>query len=629
MGNCIAILPDSVANQIAAGEVIQQPASVVKELMENAFDAGATSIEVNIKDAGKTLIQISDNGRGMSAEDARLCFERHATSKLRQSQDLFAIRTMGFRGEALASIAAIAQVELTTRQAEDEVGSRVVMAGSVLESQEPVAAEKGTCFSVRNIFYNVPARRKFLGSNAKQFSAIRSEFIQQALAHPDIRLSLRHNGEMLYQLPAANLRQRIIALLGDQLNKKLYPVEVETEFVKISGFVGDPSAARKRAYEQYFFVNKRYIRHPYFRKAVMEVYEPLTAPGMQPVYFLFFDVPTDSIDVNISPTKTEVKFENEQIIWPILNASVRECLGKFNAVPSLDFDQEDAPQIDVFSGSRDVPQPRLDFDPNYNPFHKKAVDTGWEKLYRGQESEQTEHYYRQPEPHLPQSREDVSQGLEAFRADAFDEIPRRFEEAEALQTIFSDEEMSADSDWQPCQLFGRYLLIPCGDAVLLIDQHRAQIRIWFERYSKQLESHQAVSQTLLFPEELELGPHQMDLFRQIQPLLSDLGFRFEQNGQRWLITGIPEQTQGLTPTAMIQDLTDAAQEDIPNFSKELKDRLALKMAQVTSIPYGLVLNRTEMKTLCRQLFDCAIQNYTPDGRRIIVRLSCEELIKRF
>ena len=629
MGNCIAILPDSVANQIAAGEVIQQPASVVKELMENAFDAGATSIEVNIKDAGKTLIQISDNGRGMSAEDARLCFERHATSKLRQSQDLFAIRTMGFRGEALASIAAIAQVELTTRQAEDEVGSRVIIAGSVLESQEPVAAEKGTCFSVRNIFYNVPARRKFLGSNAKQFSAIRSEFIQQALAHPDIRLSLRHNGEILYQLPATNLRQRIIALLGEQLNKKLYPVEVETEFVKISGFVGDPSAARKRAYEQYFFVNNRYIRHPYFRKAVMEVYEPLTAPGMQPVYFLFFDVPTESIDVNISPTKTEVKFENEQIIWPILNASVRECLGKFNAVPSLDFDQDDAPQIDVFSGSRDVPQPRLDFDPNYNPFHKKPVDAGWEKIYRVTESGPTERFYRQPEPHSPQSREDDVQGLESFRADAFDEMPRRFEEAEALQTIFSDEEITADSDWQPSQLFGRYLLIPCGDAVLLIDQHRAQIRIWFERYSKQLESHQAVSQTLLFPEELELGPHQMDLFRQILPLLSDLGFRFEQDGQRWLITGIPEQTQGLTPTAMIQDLTDAAEEDIPNFSKELKDRLALKMAQVTSIPYGLVLNRTEMKTLCRQLFDCAIQNYTPDGRRIIVRLSCEELMKRF
>ena len=629
MGNYIAILPDSVANQIAAGEVIQQPASVVKELMENALDAGASTIDVCIKDAGKTLIQISDNGRGMSAEDARLCFERHATSKLRKSQDLFSIRTMGFRGEALASIAAIAQVELTTRQAEDELGTRVVIAGSVLESQEPGVAEPGTCFSVRNIFYNVPARRKFLGSNAKQFAAIRSEFIEQALAHPDIRMSLRHNGEVLYQLPATGLRQRIVALLGEQLNKKLYPVEVETEFVRISGFVGDPSAARKKAYEQYFFVNRRHIRHPYFRKAVTEVYEPLTAPGMQPVYFLFFEVPTDSIDVNISPTKTEVKFENEQIIWPILNASVRESLGKFNAVPSLDFDQEDAPRIDVFSGSRDVPQPRVNFDPNYNPFHKKAVDPNWGKIYQGSTASPQERFYKPEEITSPTSRDQAPQGLEAFRAESFDEMGQRLEEADVLQTVFSDEELSAGNDWQIIQIFGRYLLIPDGEALLLIDQHRAQVRIWFEQYSQQLENHQAVSQTLLFPEELILGPHQTDMFQQILPLLGDLGFRFEQNGQHWLITGIPEQTQGLMPSVMIQDLADAANEDMPQFSRELKERLALKMAQVTSIPYGLVLSQAEMKTLCRQLFDCAIQNYTPDGKRIIVRLSCEELMKRF
>lgn len=625
MSNSILILPDAVANQIAAGEVIQQPASAVKELMENAIDAGAKQIDILVKEAGKNLIQITDDGKGMSPDDAVLCFERHATSKLRQAADLMQIKTMGFRGEALASIAAIAQVELVTKPQDEELGTKVLIAGSKIESTEAIVTPTGTRFSIRNIFFNVPARRKFLGSNAKQLQAIRNEFIQIALAHPELKLSLTHNGEILFQLPASNLRQRIVAIFGESLNKKLYPIEVETDLIKISGFIGDPEAAKKRSSEQYFFVNKRFIRHSYFRKAILNVYEPLTAAGMQPVFFLFFEAAADTIDVNISPTKTEVKFEHEQIIWPILSAAVKECLGKFNAVPSLDFDKEDAPQIEVFSERKEVQQPHIHYDPNYNPFQKKAVDKNWETLYKDFDREKS----TQPQESSWKAEETKSSWKTETIASGFTSTFSEDEQNDALQTLFSSDENLDEIGTELFQLFGRYLLIPMGNAILLIDQHRAQIRILFEQYCKQLDTKQSFSQTLLFPEILEIEAHLKADFELIIKDLTALGFVFEKEGNHYLITAVPEHTQGLNPVRVVNDLLDASIESIPNFSNELKDKLALRLAVSTAIPYGQILNQQEMKELCRQLFHCAIQNYLPNGEKIILRIDSQEIIKRF
>lgn len=646
MSRIIAVLPDHVANQIAAGEVIQQPSSVVKELMENAIDAGATRIEVLIKEAGKTLIQINDNGKGMSAEDARLCFERHATSKLREASDLFSLQTMGFRGEALASIAAIAQVELQTRQAEDELGTKVCIAGSQIESQEEmVLPSVGTRFMVRNLFYNVPARRKFLGSNAKQFLAIRNEFIHIALAHPELELSLNHNGENLYQLPESSLRQRIIALFGATLNKKLYPIEVETDFVRISGFIGDPSAAHKRSSEQFFFANQRYIRHPYFRKAILDVYEPLIPSGMQPAYFLFLEVPTESIDVNISPTKTEVKFEHEQVIWPILNAAVRECLGKFNAVPSIDFDQEDAPSIEVLPSDRDFAQPQVEFDRNYNPFATPAFDkpvvsysstpaysrVSTDKGNVSRQWDQLVESFEQARDFNPTTNdfESTPRAQDIQQPQEIQHLQEFQQPQDVLEILFNDEDTWESHQQHLTQVFGRYLMLPMGEQLLFIDQHRASLRILFEAYSRQLAQHQSVSQSLLFPEEIDLPHHLLDEFEALCESLNDLGFRFEKNGQSYLLTGIPQQLTGKDAHSVLQDLLQAKLEDIPGFSCLLSDKLALQMAKSTALPYGVKLGESEQKDLCQQLFSAAIQNFTPDGKRIISCISQEELMKRF
>lgn len=643
MSSIIAVLPEHVANQIAAGEVVQQASSVVKELMENAIDAGATQIDVLIKDAGKTLIQINDNGKGMSREDAALCFERHATSKLKQASDLFSLQTKGFRGEALASIAAIAQVELHTRRAEDELGSKVCISASQIESQdEIVMPAAGTRFMVRNLFYNVPARRKFLGSNAKQFLAIRNEFIHLALAHPNLGMKLCHNGECLYDLYSSSLRQRIIALFGTNFNKKLYPIEVETDFVHISGFIGDPSAANKRSSEQFLFANHRFVRHPYLRKAILDVYENLIPNGLQPAYFLFLEVPADNIDVNISPTKTEVKFEHEQVIWPILNAAVRECLGKFNAVPSIDFDREDAPEINVFPADRECKAPHLEYDRSYNPFAKTTssnrASTGaapkspsWESLIKTFESArdfaQTKPDYAQSAPATDVFRStSENYGFDALQQPetvSFD-TPK-----DVLDTLFNDEEAWDMFQHQICQVFGRYLMLPLGDQLLFIDQHRASIRIQFEQYSRQLSQHQSLSQSLLFPEEIDLPQHLIPDFEAMNDYLNDLGFRFEKEGQQYALTGIPQQLTGKDAHAVLQDLLQAKLEDLPNFSDLLSDKLALQMAKSTAIPYGLILGEKEQKELCQQLFASAIQNFTPDGKSIIVRLSQEELIKKF
>ncbi len=613
MGNIIAVLPESVANQIAAGEVIQQPASAIKELMENAIDAGATRIDVTVKDGGRSLIQVSDNGKGMSPDDAVTCFERHATSKLHTADDLFSIHTMGFRGEALASIAAIAQVELITRRPEDELGCKVCIAGSKLESTEKIVAEKGTRLSVRNIFFNVPARRKFMGTAAKQFQAIRSEFIQIALSHPECQLSLTSDGIVVFQLTAGNLRQRIVSMFGETLNKSLYPIEVETDVIRISGFLADPQASRKRNAEQYFYINHRFIKHPYFRKAIQSVYEPLVSEGMQPVFFLFLQADTDTIDVNISPTKTEVKFENEQIIWPILQAGVRECLGKYNAVPSIDFDQTNAPLIDVFHPEEDIKAPQVQYNPQYNPFKKTSGSTSF-----------------QPRPSFETEFKEESElySLSDEQADDTQE--------EVLQPLFEEDTSKMDLS-QVNQLFGRYITVPSGDALLLIDQHRASIRLHYELYNQRLSAHRTASQTLLFPEEMELPAARKIDFDSIRTALEDLGFCFETSVPGWVsITAIPDIAQGLAPIAVVNGLIDSYVEmNTDNhlqgapFLQERNYRLALRMARQSALPYGQILSKGEMTQLCQDLFQLELHNLTPDGKHIILSLSAEELTRRF
>ena len=362
MSDIIHLLPDSVANQIAAGEVIQRPASVIKELVENAIDADAQNIHVLVTDAGKTCIQIIDDGKGMSETDARLSFERHATSKIREAADLFALRTMGFRGEALASIAAVAQVELKTRLESEELGTKLVIAGSKVESQEAVSCSKGSNFSVKNLFFNVPARRKFLKANSTELSNILAEFERIALVHPEVAFSLYSNDSELFNLPVSPLRQRILAIFGKKLNQQLLNIEVNTTMVKISGYIAKPETARKKGAHQYFFVNGRYMRHPYFHKAVMEAYEQLIPTGEQISYFIYFNVDPANIDVNIHPTKTEIKFENEQAIWQILSASVKESLGKFSAIPSIDFDTEDMPDIPAFEEKMSSEPPKIHYN---------------------------------------------------------------------------------------------------------------------------------------------------------------------------------------------------------------------------------------------------------------------------
>lgn len=630
MDDIIQILPESVANQIAAGEVIQRPASVIKELMENAIDAGATRIDVRVKDAGRTMIQVLDDGKGMSPQDARTCFGRHATSKLRQANDLFHLTTMGFRGEALASIAAVAYVELVTRRPQDELAWKVEIEGTTITNEEPTISATGTRITVRNLFYNIPARRKFLGDNAKEFRFIRDEFIQIALVNPDLELSLINNDEVIYQLSKNILRQRVLNLFGKrsngQLNKMLYSVEVATQLVTITGFVGDPSSACRRDPLQYFFVNGRFIRHKFFRSAVLKAYETLIPAGMQPTYFLYLEVDPEALDVNIHPTKTEVKFENEQAIWPIVNATVREALGKYNAVPSIDFDQEDAPEIRVFTGERSVKPPSINFDPTYNPFKTttaKNHNPNWDALFKDfQKSGNKDNPY--------------ASGLEDALHDSFKEVESLFtdgQEEGSLRTdhgsLFGKDQLLIDSNAPKFQLFNSFIAVYNARSIVFIDQHRAHIRILYDRYMKQQTCGKSASQTLLFPVELHLDAGQrMDLNDMIEDFQS-LGFKLDIRGEIVQIVAVPVDTSGIKSDYLVLDLMNSIKE---NGSASLEERhasLALRLAKAAAIPSGQVMSFEEMEVMIAKLNDTAEQKYTPDGKSICNWLSAEELFKRF
>lgn len=624
MENIIRVLPDSVANQIAAGEVIQRPASVVKELVENAIDAGATQIDVVLKEAGRNMIRIMDNGKGMSPEDARLAFERHATSKIRQATDLFHLHTMGFRGEALASIASVAQVELVTRRSEDELAWKVEIEGSVVSNEEPTLAAQGSRFTVRNLFYNIPARRKFLGDNTKELKAIREEFIQIALVNPKLHFSLTHNDEALYELPPTNLRQRVLTIFGKrnsgQLHKQLYPVDVNTQLIRITGFIGDPLAACQRDQMQYFFVNDRFIKHKGFRSAVMKAYELLIPSGQQPTFFLYLEVDPETLDINIHPTKTEVKFEHEQAIWPIIHATVREALGKANAVPSIDFDRDDAPEIRVFTGDREVSSPSLKFDPSYNPFKGQSTSSSrspqnWDLLFQG--------FEKQKDDLASQENAWASQGNPT---ESVEESPFSVDKLPSNQ-LFTLEDINNQA--AKFQLFSSYIVMQSPHSLIFIDQHRAHVRVLFDRYLTMVETGKSSSQVLLFPENLDLDPIQRLSLLEVMDDLHAFGFDVQCSGNDFTVVAVPPDLKGTHPGLLLEDLLQSLAEPGDNQLQDRRRKLALRLAKAAAIPYGQKMNEAEMNDLVERLLALKENKYTPDGKPIIIPFTEEELSKRF
>ena len=618
MSDVIKLLPDSVANQIAAGEVIQRPASVIKELVENAIDAQATHIQIILKDAGRTLIQVIDDGVGMSDTDARLAFERHSTSKIRNADDLFSLHTMGFRGEALASIAAISQVELRTRRHDAQLGTRLVINASQCESQEPDMCPVGSNFMIKNIFFNVPARRKFLKSNQVELSNIVKEFEKLALVNNEVEFTLMHNGNVMYKLMKGTFRQRITALMGNSLDQQLLPLSVDTSLVKIQGYIGKPENARKRNFIQFMFVNGRYMRHPYFHKAVMSAYEQLIPEGEQPNYFLRFTVDPQSIDVNIHPTKTEIKFEDEIPIWQILAAGVKETLGRFIEVPTIDFDTQDTPKIPAYESHVELHHPEIEVDSSYNPFksshqtpsagrsHQQAV-SNWDELFANFERKK---------------REGQEQGIEQPATDPLTS------DSEALQptgTLLPAELQSAY-----LQLKGRYILSQAKSGLMVIDQHRAHIRILFDRYSTQMKEGGLSSQAMLFPEVLHLSAAQSVILEGLLPEMEKMGFSMSQlSGNDWAVSAVPSGLDSVDVTTMIHQIIESVDNGGMPLKKRLHDHLSLTVARSAAIPAGKVLMQEEMEKLVADLLRLPEPNYTPDGKTIINVIPMEQITKLF
>lgn len=639
MSDIIHLLPDSVANQIAAGEVIQRPASVIKELVENAIDAEAQEIHVLVTDAGKTCIQVIDDGKGMSETDARLSFERHATSKIREAADLFALRTMGFRGEALASIAAVAEVELKTRPANEELGTRLIIAGSKVESQEAVSCPKGSNFSIKNLFFNIPARRKFLKANSTELSNILTEFERIALVHPEVAFYLYSNDTELFNLPVMPLRQRILAIFGKKLNQQLLSVDVNTTMIKISGFVAKPETSRKKGAHQYFFVNGRYMRHPYFHKAVMDAYEQLIPAGEQISYFIYLEVDPANIDVNIHPTKTEIKFENEQAIWQILSAAVKESMGKFSAIPTIDFDTEDMPDIPAFEQTNPVQPPKVHYNADFNPFKTSSSSSygsggdysrpkvEWESLYSGLEKASRMNEPMEEEPFV----EDTFAA--AAPTDAADEgrTPYLQEAAPAGTTAsIYGAQAGMEKGARHLQFKGRFILTSVKSGLMLIDQHRAHVRVLFDRYMSQISQKQGMSQGVLFPEIVQLPASEAAMLESILDDLSAVGFDLSPlGGGSYAINGIPSGIEGLNPVDLIRSMVHTAMEKGNDVKEEVHTILASTLARAAAIVYGQVLSNEEMSNLVDSLFACPSPNYTPDGRTVLATIKEEDIEKLF
>jgi DNA mismatch repair protein MutL len=607
MPDIIRLLPDSVSNQIAAGEVIQRPASVVKELVENSVDAGSTAVRVIVRDGGKTLIQILDNGCGMSETDARMSFERHATSKIREAGDLFAIRTLGFRGEALASVASVAQVILRTRKSGYDLGTELITAGSVVESQQPVNCATGSAFTVRNLFFNVPARRKFLKTTNAELKHIIYEFQRVALANPDIEFILEHNDAEVYNLPRTNLKQRIVHLFGRNINQNLTSIDTETSLVQISGFIGKPEFARRTPGEQFFFINKRFMRHPYFHKAIMLAYEKILPPDSIPSYFIYLEADPDTIDINIHPTKTEIKFENELAIFQILVATTREALGRFNLMPSIDFDAEGAIELPVFRPGDPVSIPGTTYNRDYNPFDEEKGIPGtsghrerenlahWEKLYSN------------------------------------DGIPLH---SEGSQTALPDQpSLPIENLKQPdafIQLKNRYILTPVKSGLMMIDQRRAHERILYEKYIRSFAMNYPVAQRTLFPVTIDLDQSDYIILKEIIEDLHTIGFDIRDFGASTIvIAGYPAHNHEENPKELLELFLEYFKSTEGDIKISVRDKIARSMALAGAVGYGESLSQPVMQELIDNLFACEAPGYSPSGKPVVVIMGIDEIEKKF
>lgn len=656
MNDIIQLLPDSVANQIAAGEVIQRPASVIKELVENSIDAGATLINVVCVDSGRTSIQVTDNGKGMSETDARLSFERHATSKIRQADDLFNLHTMGFRGEALASIAAVAQVELRTRRPDDDLGTALTIAGSRFVSQEPVQCPIGCNFTISNLFYNVPVRRKFLKSNTTELNNIVTAFERIALVYPDVAFTLYNNQTELYNLKAGGLRQRIVDVIGKKINQHLLPIDIDTTMCKISGFVGKPESARKKGARQFFFVNGRYMKHPYFHKAIMTAYERLVPEGEQIPYFIYFTVNPTDIDVNIHPTKTEIKFENEQTVWQILTAAVRDAVGMFNDVTAIEFDTEGQPDIPALGAmpQADISAPKVQYNPAYNPFNESsaqrssAAPDNWEQLYEGLSSA---HSRQQSAPSLfgndtggvIQSRSNVANKPFADNgivlSKGFSKPDGLNAESAGFNALSADTDMlSASTEPSPLeekspthyQYKGRYIMTSVKSGLMIIDQYRAHTRILYEGYIEQMQKRRPSSQKPLFPDTIHFSASDKVVVEAVMPELQNIGFELTPNEEGdYKITAVPSGLDGLDYVALVQDLVASAREKTTSAIDDINHSIALELARNAAVTYGQVLTNAEMENIVNSLFACSNFSYTPDGKKILTMLRQTDLEQLF
>lgn len=608
----IQLLPDHVANQIAAGEVVQRPASVVKELIENAIDAQSSAITLIVKDAGKTLIQITDNGIGMSTTDARLCFERHATSKIKKAEDLFNLHTKGFRGEALASIAAIAHVELKTKQAEDELGTHITIEGSKVQSQEPAVLPQGTTILVKNLFYNIPARRNFLKSNTVEMRHIIDEFHRVALAHPDVEFNLIHNENSLFNLPATNLRQRIIHIFGKRTDEKLVPVSEETPIVKISGFIIKPEYGKKSRGEQFFFVNNRFIKNSYLHHAVTAAFEGLIKSDVHPGYFIFLEVFPESIDINIHPTKTEVKFEDEHAIYAMLRASIKHSLGQFNIAPVLDFQHKkefDTPYD--YSKKQDVNAPIIEVDRNFNPFQSEFKTVSQSKSFKsGNFKTETANWEALYTDSVPDDK----------HLDDRDDAP-------GLGFYEKTEENKVN---RSLQFQNKYILAPLKNGLVLIHQHFAHQRILYEELLKNITVKEALSQQLLFPLNLYFSKPDVEVIQKVREQLENIGFIFlEITGEKVVISGIPVMLVESQISKLLEELIRDIKEDVPEESFGLNDMLAKSMAKNLAVKTGVSLNITEQEDMINRLFACKEPTVSPFNKPTFRIVSLDEFDKKF
>ncbi|MBS1532837.1 MAG: DNA mismatch repair endonuclease MutL [Bacteroidetes bacterium] len=616
MPDIINLLPDSVANQIAAGEVVQRPASAVKELIENAIDAGADKIQLILKDAGKSLIQVIDNGCGMSLTDARMCFERHATSKIRKAEDLFAIRTMGFRGEAMASIAAIAHVELKTRRHEDELGTCIIIEGSEVISQQPCSVPTGTSISVKNLFYNTPARRNFLKSNPVEMRHIVDEFQRVALANPGIFFTMHHDGQEVYHLPATALKQRIIHLFGSNYNQRLVPVEEDTSIIKLRGFVGKPEFARKTRGEQFFFVNNRYIRDAYLNHAVLTAFEELLPDESFPLYVLFIDIDPSKIDINVHPTKTEIKYQDEKSIYAIIRSAVKRALGKYNITPTLDFDQENSiGHLITPKPIEEIVQPTISFNPNFNPFAGEKTSEREIPFLRD-----TGSHKKTPIPQNWDTLYEISKREHTIQHDLHSEKTVSVEE----------QEVSKPGERQLFQLHNRYILSPIKSGFMLINQQAAHERILYERFLQQLENHSGTSQQSLFPQSVTLNGGDFELLKELLPEIRALGFDVREFGPNTVVVeGIPADLGNVAEHTLLEHLLEGFKNNLSILKLDKRDNLARSLARNAAAKIGVKLSSEEMNLLIDQLFACQMPNIALNGKPIISTFTMAELAERF